>query len=77
MIMLSETADLLGGLMDFDISLVTCAYDGNGVRITPRAAFSLVTIAIVVTPFTMQDKRNWQRIVKVRSIQLCCRANAL
>lgn len=64
LIMLSEMADLLGGLMDFDLSLVSCAYDGNGVRITPRAALSLLTMMLVVTPFIMEDKRNWQRIIK-------------
>lgn len=64
LIMLNEMADLLGGLMDFDISLVSCAYDGNGVRITPRAALSLLTMVLVVTPFIMEDKRNWQRITK-------------
>jgi len=64
MIMLRENADLVGGLMDFDLSIVACAYDGNDVRITPRAAFSLITMAQVVTPFIIQEQRNWQRIVK-------------
>jgi hypothetical protein len=65
LIRLSEKADLVGGLMDFDISLVACSYDGNCVRITPRAAFSLVTLTQIVTPFILEEKRNWQRIVKV------------
>lgn len=66
-IMLNEKADLCGGLLDFDISLCACAYDGNGVRVAPRAAFSLVTGTQVVTPFVMKEARNWQRIVKVGS----------
>ena len=65
-IRLSEKADLLGGLLDFDISLVSCAYDSNHMRVTPRAAYSLLTLTQIVTPFIMEEKRNWQRIVKVR-----------
>jgi hypothetical protein len=65
LIMLSEMADLVGGLMDFDISLVACAYDGNGVHVTPRSAYSLVTMTQIVTPFIMEEHRNWQRIIKV------------
>lgn len=64
-IRLSHRADLLGALMDFDLSIVACAFDGNNVRVTPRAAFSLVTMVQVVTPFIMEEKRNWTRIVKV------------
>lgn len=66
LIMLSEMADLVGGLLDFDLSLCACAFDGNSVYVAPRAAFSLVTMAVVVTPFIMEEKRNWQRITKVR-----------
>ena len=64
-IRLSETADLVGGLMDFDLSIVGCAYDGNGVYVTPRAAYSLVTLSQIVTPFILEEKRNWRRILKV------------
>lgn len=67
LIQLSERADLVGGLLDFDMSLVACSYDGNSVRIAPRAAFSLVTLTQVVTPFILEEKRNWKRIVKVRT----------
>lgn len=40
LIMLNEKADIVGGLMDFDISVASCAYNGVGVYATPRAAFS-------------------------------------
>ena len=65
-IRLSETADLVGGLMDFDLSVVGCAYDGNGVYVTPRAAYSILTLTLVVTPFILEERRNWKRIGKVR-----------
>ena len=51
LIMLNKQADLVGGLMDFDISVATCAYNANGVFVTPRAALSLLTNVVVVTPF--------------------------
>ena len=65
LIRLSEKADLVGALMDFDLSIVSCAYDGNGVYVTPRAAYSLVTLSQIVTPFILEEKRNWRRILKV------------
>lgn len=64
LILLDNRADLLGALLDFDLSVVTCAYDGTTVRITPRAAHSLQTMSLTVTPFTMEEKRNHCRIVK-------------
>ena len=64
-IMLKEQADLTGGLADFDISVTTCAHNADGVFIAPRAALSLLTNTIVVTPFVAQEKRNRQRILKV------------
>lgn len=64
-IRLSEKADLVGALMDFDLSIVGCAYDGMDVRLTPRAAYSIVTLSQVVTPFTLEERRNLERISKV------------
>lgn len=65
LIMLNEKADIVGGLMDFDISVASCAYDGVGVYATPRAAFSLKTMIQVATPFVYEEKRNRTRIKKV------------
>lgn len=65
LIMLNEKADLGGGLMDFDISVASCAYDGLTVYVTPRAAFSLKTL-IQVTPFVYEERRNRRRITKVK-----------
>ncbi|KAL3939483.1 MAG: hypothetical protein SGARI_001357 [Bacillariaceae sp.] len=62
--MLNPRADLVGALLDFDLSVVTCAYDGTTVRITPRAAHSFQTLSCTVTPYTMEEKRNRGRIVK-------------
>jgi len=67
LIMLNEKADLLGALMDFDISVASCAYDGLHVYVTPRAAFSLMTLTQIVTPFILQENRNRKRIAKVCS----------
>jgi len=66
-IMLDPRADLLGALMDFDISTACCAYDGITVRVTPRAALSLQRGIVVVTPFCFEEKRNQKRILKYRS----------
>jgi hypothetical protein len=63
--MLNEKADLVGGLMDFDVSVACCAYDGITVYATPRAAFSLKTLVQVVTPFVFEETRNRRRISKV------------
>jgi hypothetical protein len=65
LIMLNEKADLVGGLMDFDVSVACCAYDGITVYATPRAAFSLKTLVQVVTPFVFEETRNRRRISKV------------
>lgn len=65
LIMLNERADLVGALMDFDLSIATCAYDGITVRVAPRASFSLVTLTQTVTPFVLAENRNRKRIVKV------------
>lgn len=64
LIMLDPKADLLGALMDFDLSVATCAFDGTSVRITPRAALSLQRSILAVTPFCFEEKRNRKRIVK-------------
>lgn len=64
LIMLNERADLLGALLDFDLSVVSCAYDGTSVYITPRAAFSLLTLNSFVTPFCLQEERNRKRVSK-------------
>ncbi len=64
--MLNEEADLLGALLDFDISVATIAYDGFQVRVAPRAILSLLTNVLVVTPFILDERRNRQRIVKVK-----------
>ena len=64
LIMLQPGADLLGALMDFDLSIVTCAYDGTSVRVTPRAALSLQRMLCVVTPFCFEEKRNKSRVLK-------------
>lgn len=68
LIMLNEKADLVGGLMDFDISVASCAYDGVSVYATPRAAFSLKTLTQVVTPFVFEERRNRSRITKVATL---------
>lgn len=65
LLMLNEKADLVGGLMDFDISVASCAYDGVTVYATPRAAFSLKTLTQIVTPFVYEERRNRRRITKV------------
>ena len=70
LIMLNYQADLLGALMDFDISLPSCAYDGVSVRVTPRSALSLITSKQFVTPFILEEKRNRSRIVKVLTCHL-------
>lgn len=70
MILLHEDADLVGALMDFDISVACCAYDGTNVWIAPRAALSLCTLTQVVTPFVLEEKRNRRRIIKV-SLCVC------
>eukprot|EP00797_Seminavis_robusta_P031508 Sro687_g187210.1 n/a (371) ;mRNA; r:12005-13117 len=62
--MLDPRADMLGALMDFDVSTAACAFDGISVRITPRAALSLVRKVAVVTPFCFEEKRNRRRITK-------------
>lgn len=54
-IMLDIKADLLGGLFDFDQSIVACAYDGVSLRVAPRAALSLMTNANFVTPFCLEE----------------------
>jgi len=64
LIMLDPRADLLGALLDFDISVVSCAFDGTSVRITPRAALSLIRKVAVVTPFCFEEKRNRKRMAK-------------
>ena len=63
-IMLDSQADLLGGLLDFDQSIVVSAYDGTSVRIAPRAALSLMTSSNFVTPFCFEEHRNKKRVVK-------------
>lgn len=63
-IMLDRRADLLGGLMDFDISVAACAYDGVSVRVAPRAALSLMTNALFITPFCLEEHRNKRRVTK-------------
>ena len=63
-IMLNEQADLLGGLLDFDLSTVTCSYDGTSVRVAPRAALSLMTNALFITPFCFEEDRNKRRVTK-------------
>ena len=64
LIMLDPQADLLGALMDFDLSVATCAFDGTTVRAAPRAALSLTRKLVVVTRFCFEEKRNRKRIVK-------------
>jgi hypothetical protein len=64
LIMLNQRADLVGALMNFDLAACSCAYDGVGVQITPRAEFSLQTLVNVVTPFCLEERRNRKRIVK-------------
>ena len=58
-IMLDNQADLLGGLFDFDMSVVACSYDGLSVRVAPRAALSLMTKSNFVTPFCFEGKRRY------------------
>ena len=53
--MLDIKADLLGGLFDFDQSIVACAYNGSSIRVAPRAALSLMTNANFVTPFCLEE----------------------
>ena len=64
LIMLDRRADLLGALLDFDLSVVSCAFDGVSVRITPRAALSLLKRIVVITPFCFEEKRNRKRVTK-------------
>lgn len=68
LIMLDPRADLLGALLDFDISATALSYDGNTVRATPRAAFSILTTTQIVTPNILSEKRNRSRIIKVRNL---------
>ena len=63
-IMLDTQADLLGGLLDFDISVAACSYDGVSVRIAPRAALSLMTNGLFITPFCFEEFRNKSRVTK-------------
>eukprot|EP00979_Chaetoceros_neogracilis_P014154 scaffold4475_cov277-Chaetoceros_neogracile.AAC.2 len=63
-ILLNAQADLLGGLMDFDISVAACSYDGISVRVAPRAALSLMTNALFITPFCLEEHRNKSRVIK-------------
>ena len=63
-IMLDTQADLLGGLLDFDISVAACCYDGLSVRVAPRAALSLLTNALFITPFCFEEFRNKSRVTK-------------
>ena len=62
--MLDVQADLLGALMDFDISIAACSYDGVSVRVAPRAFLSLMTNALFVTPFCFEEDRNKRRVTK-------------
>ncbi|KAK1742088.1 hypothetical protein QTG54_007661 [Skeletonema marinoi] len=66
MIMLdgSRQADLVGGMLDFDMSVVACSYDGISVRVAPRAAISLMTSSNFVTPFCFEEHRNKKRVIK-------------
>ena len=57
-------ADLVGGLLDFDMSVVACSYDGISVRVAPRAALSLMTSSNFVTPFCFEEHRNKKRVIK-------------
>ena len=50
--------------MDFDISVAACSYDGSSVRVAPRAALSLVTNALFITPFCFEEFRNKSRVTK-------------
>ena len=63
-IMLDVQADLLGALMDFDVSIAACSYDGVSVRVAPRAFLSLMTNALFVTPFCFEEDRNKRRVTK-------------
>ena len=63
-IMLDSQADLLGGLLDFDLSVVACSYDGVSVRVAPRAAISLMTKLCFITPFCFEEHRNKRRVIK-------------
>lgn len=63
-IMLDPQADLVGGLLDFDLSVVACSYDGISVRVAPRAALSLITGSNFVTPFCFEEQRNKKRVIK-------------
>jgi len=64
LIMLHPSADLVGAITDFDLSVTACAFDGATVRLTPRAALSLVRKVAVVTPFCFEEKRNRKRVLK-------------
>jgi len=65
LIQLKAQADLLGGLLDFDVSTVAVCYDGNDVLLTPRASLSIITTTQTVTPFIMSEgMRNHRRITK-------------
>ena len=55
-ILLDAQADLLGGLMDFDLSVAACSYDGVSVRIAPRAALSLMTNALFISAFCFEEQ---------------------
>ena len=63
-ILLDAQADLLGGLMDFDLSVAACSYDGVSVRVVPRAALSLMINAQFITPFCLEEHRNKRRVIK-------------
>lgn len=63
-ILLDSRADLLGGLLDFDLSVVACSYDGASVRVAPRAAVSLMTKGNFITPFCFEEHRNKKRVKK-------------
>ena len=64
LLMLHPQADLLGALMDFDLSVSGSAYDGISVYATPRAALSLSRVINLITPFCFEEKRNQKRILK-------------
>ena len=66
-IMLNAQADLLGGLLDFDISAAACSYDGISVRVAPRATLSFMTNALFITPFCLEEHRNKRRVLKYAS----------
>lgn len=63
-IQLSPKVSLLLALMDFDISVATCMYNGVSVHCTFRGAYSLKTQTSVVTPVVYQEKRCRSRLAK-------------